>query len=165
MVSTLASGKTIMFVFAVIAGHSFNVSFAPALSIIAANSSIGSLGITTTCCTIRMKFKPILAFITLSSMNICFASTLSIGLIADQAGGSLRVACTNYREFLINWMMFEKKNSTYSFLYDYRMESQSENQCIRYISALGCHTCSDIVRKHHIRRFRFHWDDNCRHLW
>ena len=92
-----------------IAGQSFNVGFAPALSVIAASSSIGSLGITTTCCTIRMKFKPILAFITLSSMNICFASTLSIGLVADQAGRSLRVACTNYREFLINWMMLEIK--------------------------------------------------------
>ena len=47
--NTLASGKTIKFVFTVIAGQSFDVVFAPALSVIAASSSIGSLGITTTC--------------------------------------------------------------------------------------------------------------------
>ena len=37
-------------------------------------------------CTIGMEFKSILAFLTLSSMNIGFAITLSIRLVADQAG-------------------------------------------------------------------------------
>ena len=55
-----------------------------------------------------MKFKPILAFVTLSSMNIWFAGAISISFVADQAGRSLRITCTNYKKILKYGRIFKR---------------------------------------------------------